>query len=73
MSLEIPLISGFTRLSLCKIMRIIIIVSISALRHTPDRFENQRKVYTASGAAPQQQGNHAAPATAAEQNWQTTP
>ena len=56
MSLEVPLISGFTRLSLCKIMRIIIIVSISALRHTHDRFENQLKVYTASGAALPQQG-----------------
>ena len=54
-SLEVPLISGFTRSSPCKIMRIIIIVSILAPRHTHDRFEHQLKVYTASGAALQQQ------------------
>jgi bifunctional DNase/RNase len=56
-SLEVPLISGFTRSSPCKIMRIIIIVSISALRHTHDRFENQLKAYAASGAALQQGGS----------------
>ena len=55
-SLEVPLIRGFTRSSPCKIMRIIITVSISVLRHTHDRFENQLKAYTASGAALQQQG-----------------
>jgi hypothetical protein len=36
-------------------MKIILIISILALHYVHDRFKNQLKIYTASGAALQQQ------------------